>query len=1411
MKGRGDIETTASRSVLTNNGDITLWSNSDNSGGGSIVLGDNNVLNSSNGRSGDTDTGGGRITLGGGSGYGTSPTGYSSSSTGAGIKLGTSTSNHTEIYSGGGDISIKGSSTATGQVDDRDESGIYQWGRMTMKSGRGGITMQGTSGEYQGIGFTAPLTESDTGVKQLSMVSSKTSGTAIQLTGSSSAGVGVSFNYLNPKEVLSLGAGQVTINGTGVGTYGIEVQNLDVLSSSGDINMYGGTEGMNVKDRGVRFGSLLGSSVTSSSADLMVQGNELEYDDLVVGFVNTLESTGTAVMESQGSAFSSTFDYKNFDLGSSVSSLRIGKTSNSANVEVYDPVSIAGPISIYGGDVTLNDSLSNISSTISLHGSGSVIDGPNGYVVSDSLGLYDGMITLDNPNNNIGVIAGSNLDGLSYLDSDDLEIGTVNPSGITASGEISVSTMLGNLTVSNNVTSGSSSNSAIILNAGKSKSAGEKVGGDIILSGSPVISSGSDGRITFYSGQVNESTGLTNNIGLGSGRFRYSSDEINQNFTNPLGAGSYAIYRETPVATIESMSLVTTYQNAPPDLQFTGTVNADPDPTYYIHGRVDSSTGKINAGTYSINSDNLSALGYNVIGDGSGTLVVSPKRLDLSGLSVSEKVYDGTNTASLSGIPLISGYDGDVVALNGAISAVFPDKNVGENKAITISNYNLVGADASNYTLVGSLMLQSNILPRSLEVNGLLVTDKIYDGNTIASIDSSAVVFNGLIPGDDFTLVSTGSFDDKNVGVDKDVLLNNQFSGIDLGNYQILDQTKLLGKIVPKNLSLSGIEALDKTYDGSKQAILDFSSKILNGLVEGDDLNIDTSGAFLDKHVGTDKEVSISHSFSGADLENYNISAQSSDYASIRPRNLFISGIKALNKTYDGTTSAEIDISALVKKGLIPGDELEILTSANFLDKSASLDKTVVLSHSYSGSDLPNYIIEDQDSDIATIFRKPLRVSGLKPLNKVYDGNSLADIDASGLTKEGLVRGDEVIISSSGLFKNDFAESKKEVNITNLFSGIDVNNYIITDQVNGLASIFPKVLKLLGVTALDRDYDGTESVKVVTKNAKLEGLLADDEVKFVSSGKFLNKSAGNDKTVTLANRFSGSDLSNYDVTDQVTTTATIHRKVVFLSGEKIFDGKEDLDDNVQIITGVNGETLSYLEAVAASPSVAGPDGEVGSVDNFISSIKLMDATDGSGGVASNYILPELNSENAPVKISASTIVIEESINAQMFDISASGQEGFINNVEYGVSAESSVSIESTVLQTSGITSQQGTSSSSSGVNQTDNELGMKIEMVTPPNELSTGIVAVTIPQSTAVAGTGFSFGLPEEISSLVSSSQSEFTINLESGAPLPSWISYNQESGKFVSSAVPDGAFPLKVIMNVDGKKIAVVISERQE
>ena len=164
--------------------------------------------------------------------------------------------------------------------DDRDESGIYQWGRMTMKAGLGSITMEGVSTEYQGIGFIAPVSDTDSGTKQLVMSSAKTSGTAIQLTGTSSSGYGISFNHLNPKEILSLGGGQIQITGTGGGTHEISLQNQDVLSTAGAILLYGGTQGIVLGDRGARFGSRSGSASPAASSDLTLRGDLLATEPL---------------------------------------------------------------------------------------------------------------------------------------------------------------------------------------------------------------------------------------------------------------------------------------------------------------------------------------------------------------------------------------------------------------------------------------------------------------------------------------------------------------------------------------------------------------------------------------------------------------------------------------------------------------------------------------------------------------------------------------------------------------------------------------------------------------------------------------------------------------------------------------------------------------------------------------------------------------------------------------------------------------------------------------------------------------------------------------------------------------------------------------------------------------------------
>ena len=147
----------------------------------------------------------------------------------------------------------------------------------------------------------------------------------------------------------------------------------------------------------------------------------------------------------------------------------------------------------------------------------------------------------------------------------------------------------------------------------------------------------------------------------------------------------------------------------------------------------------------------------------------------------------------------------------------------------------------------------------------------------------------------------------------------------------------------------------------------------------------------------------------------------------------------------------------------------------------------------------------------------------------------------------------------------------------------------------------------------------------------------------------------------------------------------------------------------------------------------------------------MDATDGSGGLVSNYALPELNALNAPVEISASTIVVEEAVSAQLVDLSSSGQDAFAKKVEYGISSEGTFFREGFSLAIRSCDIRGGVEGADS-VSGSQSDMGMKIEMVSRPDAVSAGIVAVTIPQGTAVSGTGFSFGLPEEISSMVSSS-----------------------------------------------------------
>lgn len=105
----------------------------------------------------------------------------------------------------------------------------------------------------------------------------------------------------------------------------------------------------------------------------------------------------------------------------------------------------------------------------------------------------------------------------------------------------------------------------------------------------------------------------------------------------------------------------------------------------------------------------------------SGTPVVfsaiQRANVTVSGITAQNKVYDGTDTAELTGGTLVGVTEGDNVQLDmTGVTAKFADKAVGTNKAVTVTgSFRLTGEDAYKYTLTqptsAELGLTASITP----------------------------------------------------------------------------------------------------------------------------------------------------------------------------------------------------------------------------------------------------------------------------------------------------------------------------------------------------------------------------------------------------------------------------------------------------------------------------------------------------------------------------------------------------------------------------------------------------------------------------------------------------------------------------------------------------------------------------
>ena len=129
-----------------------------------------------------------------------------------------------------------------------------------------------------------------------------------------------------------------------------------------------------------------------------------------------------------------------------------------------------------------------------------------------------------------------------------------------------------------------------------------------------------------------------------------------------------------------------------------------------------------------------------------------------------------------------------------------------------------------------------------------------------------------------------------------------------------------------KSLTVSGITASNKTYDSTTSATLGTGAVSYGGLVSGDDFTGSYSGVFADANVGTGKTVNITSSYSGADVNNYSVTDQSTTTANITAKALTATA-SASNKVYDGSSAATVTLSL---SGFIGSETVTSTNSSTF-------------------------------------------------------------------------------------------------------------------------------------------------------------------------------------------------------------------------------------------------------------------------------------------------------------------------------------------------------------------------------------------------------------------------------------------------------------------------------------------------
>ena len=751
------------------------------------------------------------------------------------------------------------------------------------------------------------------------------------------------------------------------------------------------------------------------------------------------------------------------------------------------------------------------------------------------------------------------------------------------------------------------------------------------------------------------------------------------------------------------------------------------------------------------------------------------------------KTYDGTLSANGSAA-LVAGSMFNNMSNLGAHDSLsggsfaFADANAGAgNRIVTTSGVTVSdGNGGGNYAVTYANNTTSTINAAPLSFLGTIAR-RDYDGTTAATL--AGYTLTGFVGSETVNATAgTASFQDRNAGTGKTVSL----SGITLGNgtngglasnYMVAPTASALGTIDPKLLTLNASVA-DRTYDGTTNALV--QSYGLTGFVGSETVTgvFTGSARFADKHIGTDKAISISgivllNGTNGGLADNYLAPTSAVSSADISAATLQVAGVVALDKVYDGTTLAILDTGSSGVSGVFGSDDVSIGSiTGTFLTKDAGIDKsigagTVVL----SGADAGDYVLVQPTGLTATVTPRALVVSATAT-SRVYDGTTRA---TTSLTDD-RIAGDGLVIASTSSFLDKNAGVGKFVDVFGIaISGADAANYTVNGSTSASADITRANLVVTAI-GTDKVYDGTTVTSVAISGAPLAG---DDVSLNYSVASFGDKNAGTDKSVTVTGiRGSGRDAGNYNVNATAAATADITPATLIVGAaghSKAFDNNTVADVTLSD-NRIAGDDLALSTAGAtfADPEI-GDDKSV-----TVNEIEI------SGGAdAGNYVLA---SDSA-----ATTADITGPILADTASTWA---------LPPALPRPLPLTVESAPPELLDLTLPV---SFGGGSRVADGADRITVGMVRAPTAGQAGLVSVEVPEGIFWSGMAFSFPLPAELASAAGSR--DVRVTLKNGRALPSWLRYVPINKAFVATGTPASALPIEVMVHIGEQRWIVMIT----